>query len=100
MQPIDAGFRKMYKTVIGEEIDMWLEEEDNLELWHDKITARHKRTLMTKLAGAAWRALVKDKDFIKKLFQKAGCLITMDGSDDDKTKPQGLEDYTLILNWL
>ena len=94
IQPIDAGFGKMYKTKNGEEMDMWLEEEDNLELWHDKIAAKQRRTFMTTWTGAAWRTLVKDKDLIKKLFQKAGCLITMDGSDDDKIKSQGLEDYT------
>ena len=39
IQPIDAGFGKMLKTKIGQEMDKWLEEKDNLELWHDKITA-------------------------------------------------------------
>ena len=82
IQPIDARFGKMYKTKIGEEMDKWLEEKDNLELWHDKITARQRRILMTKWAGTAWRELVKDKDFIKRLFQKTRCLITVDGSDD------------------
>ena len=94
IQPIDAGFGKMYKTKFGEKMDKWLEEKDNLELWHDKITTRQRRILMTKWAGAAWRELVKDKDFIKRLFQKTRCLITVDRSDDDMIKPQGLEDYT------
>ena len=49
---------------------------------------------MTKWAGAAWRVLVKERDFIKRLFRKTGCLITIAGSDDDMIKPQGLEDYT------
>lgn len=84
----------MLKNKIGQEMDKWLEEKDNLELWHDKITARQRRILMTKWAGAAWRVLVKDRDFSKRLFQKTGCLITIDGSDDDMIKPQGLEDYT------
>ena len=39
IQPIDAGFGKMLKKRIGEKMDKWPEEEDNLELWHDKITA-------------------------------------------------------------
>ena len=65
----------MYKTKIGEEMDKRLEEKDNLELWRDKITARQRRILMTKWACAAWRELVKDKDFIKRLFQKTGYLI-------------------------
>ena len=84
----------MLKSKIGEEMDKWLEEEDNLQMWHDKITARQRRVLMRKWTGAAWWVLSKDKDFIKRLFQKTGCLITIDGSDDDLINPQGLEDYT------
>ena len=53
IQPIDVGFGKMYKTKIGEEMDKWLETEVNLELWHDKLSARQRRILMTKWAGAA-----------------------------------------------
>lgn len=69
IQPIDAGFGKMFKTKMGEEMDKWLESEDNLEQWHDKLIARQRRILMTKWAGAAWRKLVEDQDFITKLFQ-------------------------------
>ena len=36
IQPIDAGCGKFFKTKMGEEMDKWLESEDNLELWHDK----------------------------------------------------------------
>ena len=32
IQPIDAGFGKTLKTKIGQEMDKWLEEKDNLEL--------------------------------------------------------------------
>lgn len=93
IQPIDAGFGKMFKTKMGEEMDKWLESEDNLEQWHDKLSARQRRILMTKWAGAAWRKLIEDQDFITKLFQKTGCLITMDGTEDNMVRPQGLEDY-------
>ena len=69
IQPIDAGFGKMLKTKIGQDMDKWLEEKDNLELWHDKIAARQRRILMLKWAGAAWRVLVKDRDYIKRFFR-------------------------------
>ena len=98
IQTIDAGFGKMLKKRIGEEMDKWLEEEDNLELWHNKITARQRRILMTKGTGAAMRALLKEKEFIKRIFQKTGCLITIDGNDDNMTNPQGLEDYSQVQN--
>ena len=92
IQPIYAGFGKMYKTKIGEEMDEWLETEVNLDQWHDKVSARQRRILMTKWAGAAWRELAKDQAFIKKLFQKTGCLLTIDGTGDDMIRPQGLDD--------
>ena len=38
----------------------------------------------------AWRELVSKPDFIRKLFEKTGCLITADGSQDKKIRPQGL----------
>ena len=52
-------------------MDKWLETEDNLEQWHDKLSAKQRRILMTKWAGAAWRELNKDQAFIKKLFRKS-----------------------------
>ena len=79
-------------------MDKWLEEEDNLELWHNKITARQRRILMTKGTGAACRVLLKEKEFIKRIFQKTGCLISIDGNDDNMTNPQGLEDYSQVQN--
>ena len=74
-------------------MDSWLEDDDNLEQWHDKISAKNRRVLMTKWTGQAWRELREDRDFFTKLFEKTGCLMTADGSRDDMIKPQGLEDY-------
>ena len=56
---------------------------DNLELWHDKISAKQRRVLMTKWTAEAWKGLTADKLFFMKLFERTGCLITADGSDDD-----------------
>ena len=33
-----------------------------------------------------------------KLFEKTGCLITTDGSQDEKIRPQGLDAYTVPFN--
>ena len=94
VQPIDAGYGKMMKKKIGEQMEKWLEEEKNLEMWHDSIPAKTRRVLMTKWAGAAWRELHSDNHFVKKLFEKTGCLMTANGNDDEKIRPQGLEPYT------
>lgn len=92
--PIDAGYGKMIKKKIGEQMEKWLEKEENLEMWHDGIPAKTRRVLMTKWAGKAWREMSSDEDFVKKLFEKTGCLMTADGEDDEKIRPQGLEPYT------
>ena len=94
VQPVDAGFGRMMKQKIGEAMQMWLEKEENLEMWHNKISAKNRRILMTQWTGHAWRELVSKPDFIRKLFEKTGCLITADGSQDEKIRPQGLDAYT------
>ena len=94
VQPIDAGYGKMIKKKIGEQMEKWLEKEENLEMWHDSIPATTRKVLMTKWAGEAWRELSSDEDFVKKLFEKTGCLMTADGEDAEKVRPQGLEPYT------
>ena len=94
VQPIDAGLGKQMKAKIGEAMEKWLEEDENLDMWHDSISAKKRRILMTHWTGEAWRKLSSDKIFVKKLFMKTGCLMTVDGSDDDMIKPQGLEPYS------
>ena len=95
VQPIDAGIGKLFKTKVGEAMEKWLEQDENLDLWHDKIGAKDRRILMTKWAGEAWKELSKDMDLFTKLLQKTGCLITADGSGDDKIRPQGLDPYLI-----
>ena len=93
VQPIDAGFGKQMKAKIGEAMEEWLEEDENLDMWHDSLSAKQRRILVTQWTGKAWRKLSSDKMFAKKLFIKTGCLMTADGSDDDMITPQGLEPY-------
>ena len=92
IQPVDAGCGKMMKVKIAAEMERWLEEEQNLEKWHDKLSARDRRILMTKWTAEAWRELTK-KELFRRLFEKTGCLLTADGSNDDKICPQGLDNY-------
>ena len=76
IQPVDAGCGKMMKVKIAAEMEKWLEEEQNLEKWHDRISARDRRILMTKWTAEAWRELSKNKEFFRRLFEKTGCLLT------------------------
>ena len=57
VQPIDAGFGKTLKGKIGESMERWLEEDDNINKWHGKISARKRRDLMTKWVGEAMEEL-------------------------------------------
>ena len=77
---------------IGEAREKWLEEDENLNMWHD--TLKQRRIRMTQWTGEAARKLFSGKMFVKKLFMKTGCLMTADGSDDDMVKHQGLQPYS------
>lgn len=94
VQPVDAGFGKAMKQKFGEVMQICLEKKEKPEMWHDKISAKHRRILMTRWTGHAWKELSSQQEFIRKLFEKTGCLITADGSHEDKIRPQGLEMYT------
>ena len=72
-------------------MEKWLKEEKNLEKWHDKLSARDRRILMTKWTAEAWREPSRNKEFLKRLFEKTGYLLTADGSNDDKICPLGLK---------
>ena len=94
IQPIDAGCGRMMKVKIAAAMDRWLEIDDNLEKWHDRLSAKDRRILMTQWTGEAWSELKESKDFLRRLFEKTGCLMTTDGSGDEKISPQGLDEYS------
>ena len=83
VQPVYAGFGKAMKQKIGEAMQIWLEKEENLEMWHGKISAKDRRILMTQWTGHGWRELSSRQEFIRKLFEKTGFLITADDSHKD-----------------
>ena len=68
IRQIDAGCGKMTKVKIVAGMEKWLEEEQNLGEWHDKLSAKDKRILMTKWAAEVWRELSKNKEIFKRLF--------------------------------
>ena len=94
VQPIDAGFGKTLKAKIGESMERWLDKDNNLDKWHGTISAEKRRVLMTKWVGEAWDEVKSREHFIFWMFQKPGCLMTVDGTEDEHIKPQGLGNYT------
>ena len=94
VQPIDQGEGYLMKKKIGECLDSWLEDEKNPEEWNSTISAKKRRILLTKWVGEAWQDLNENyASTRRKFFLKTGCLMTADGTDDDKIMPQGIENY-------
>ena len=48
---------------------------------------------MTKWTGETCRDLREGKEFFSKLLEESGCLMTVDGSGEEKIQPQGLKEY-------
>ena len=50
---------------------------------------------MTKWTRETWRELREDKEFFTRLLEKSYCLMTLNGSGDEKIQPKGPKDYVL-----
>ena len=48
---------------------------------------------MTSWTGQAWEELQKYTSFLRKSFERTGCLMTIGQSKDDHIKTQGYENY-------
>lgn len=94
-QPVDQGLGRNLKVIIQAIFEEWLELEDNLDKWeHGKIAAFEKRILITQFVGEAWERMFQPGKYNStSYFEKTGCLLTLDGSEDDKVKIDGLPDY-------
>ena len=58
------------------------------------MSASEKRILITKFVGDAWERIFSREDFNPDVyFQKTGCLLTLDGSEDHLVNIQGLPYY-------
>ena len=89
VQPIDRGFGRQVKIYLGQQMNDWLDAEDNLEKWEgNELTASNRRILL-----ANWFYLATKKaltgDAKRKYFEHAGALMTADGSDDHLIKLEG-----------
>ena len=96
IQPCDTGCGCKMKDKIGAAMETWLEEENNLDKWQDRLSAKDRRILMTQWTGEAWSELSNDETFFKTLFEKNSCFLTADGSDDVKISPQCLKNYQIL----
>ena len=92
VQPVDAGYGKLFKVYVGQALDRWLLDGDNVEKWEsNKLTASDRRILITQWTGKAAKKIDSDTAYHKRLFEKTGLAMTADGSDDNLINLQGVE---------
>jgi len=85
-----AGLGAIFKMYVGKEQQMWLETNDNYNMWENKMDASSKRILVTKWVGAAWTRFCTQEQAIRRCFVLTGALITL----DELMKPIKGIDYT------
>ncbi|CAN0139847.1 unnamed protein product, partial [Heterosigma akashiwo] len=95
-QPVDGGLGQHAKVLTAKQMDSWMDDPENLEKWeNESISASEKRVLITWWVGAAWEKIwAEDGPYNPtRYFEKTGCLLTADGSEDDKIQLEGIKDY-------
>ena len=79
----------------------WLESYESIDWWlansEQKLTVTDRRILITHWVGEAhtrlqWEEYNKTR---YRCYEKTGCLIIADGSNDAKINPEGLHDYVV-----
>ncbi|CAB1121435.1 unnamed protein product [Ectocarpus sp. CCAP 1310/34] len=92
VQPVDAGAGRFLKVEVGNEMDKWLDQSDNIERWETaSLTASDRRVLITQWTGAAVAKLNSNQGYRHRLFEKCGMAMTVDGSGDDRITLEGLD---------
>ena len=95
VQPVDAGYGKLFKVYVGNALDAWLLNGDNVEKWEsNKLTASDRRILITQWTGEAAKQIDRNIRYRRRLFEKTGLAMTADGSDDNLINLQGVEQGT------
>ena len=99
---MDAGYGRLLKQKIRQQTEQWLQTGENMDIWMgnstETLTVSTRRILITQWVGEANKILMDEKydGFRKNCFDKTGCNLTADGSDDHLVKPEGLHDYKVI----
>ena len=90
VQPIDRGMGRQIKVYLGQLLDEWLDDEDNLEKWEsNKLTASDRRTPPRPLVLQGLHEGAPGRGQAQVLRARSGALLTADGTDDDLIKLEG-----------
>jgi hypothetical protein len=89
--PVDNGLGAMVKHKIGVLQEIWLEDDDNMELWEsNQLSASNRRVLISNWVGDALEDIYTNNvSTLWKYFEGAGALMTIDGTGDDKIRLEG-----------
>ena len=97
-QVVNTGLAQMLKVLIRQAHRDWHDQEENADKWYSnesKFSASNQRILITHRVGKAWKKLCSSayENLRRRSWEKTGCLIATDGSDDDKITPEDLTSY-------
>lgn len=89
--PVDNGLGAEWKARIGVLQEMDLEDDDFALRWdNNSMSASEKRIKLTHWSGEAWKWCMEQSDHVRRYMEKAGGMMTADGSGDDLIKLEGL----------
>ena len=94
IQPIDAGYGRLFKVHMSNALDKWLLDPDNVEFWEsNKLTASQPRILITQWVGEAAKKIDVETavEYHRRLFEKTGLAVTADRSNGNPINLQGTE---------
>ena len=96
-QAIDAGFGRSVRCTLGNLLDAWLMEEENMLRWEGKMTASERRVLINHLVAEATEKVMKNDEMRVNCFVRTGSLLQHTKSEaDDLIKPQGVRTKIVI----
>ena len=78
IQLIDAGLGRCVRVSVGNFLDEWLMNDDNMEKWETNLTATERRILISDLVGKAMEYVMSNEMESMRIsaFRRTGCLIT------------------------
>jgi hypothetical protein len=97
LQPFDAGDGAWWNQEKRNKIDVWCDKsKENMRIWSSTMSARDKRILITHIIGEAqMEREKKDDDFRTPFFERTGAGVRIDGTGQERIKPQAMENFTL-----
>ena len=99
-QVVDVEIAQMFKVLTGHNYQKWLDEGDNVDIWSGIKRVSQQWNIESNIEYSQWvgnalQELCSSKyNHLRKCYwEKTGCLIAADRSEDAQITPGGLADY-------